>query len=150
MLISCFGHNTQSLAWALSEMITSCRGKASFTLGYVVVTLPGGSQPHVRTPGISNHRLWKKGSWANISCNLLAKSEPLATGSRQEHSLQHVPACCPVDYLGPSSKSENVCNKNLQECPGFVPRCNLRWDTDLHILSLSHLLSSLSACYFWE
>lgn len=153
IVISSFGHNTQKREPCLGPHWNN------FTLYRQGKLLPwdklwwhslGDSQPHVRRPGISNHHPWKKGSWASTSCDLLAKSDPLAAGLRQEHRLQHMAACCPVDYLGPFSKSENVSNQNLQDCPGFVPRCNLRWDTDLHNFSLSHLLSSLSACYFWE
>lgn len=124
--------------------------RQAFTLGEVMVILLGGPQPYVWTPGNSSHHPWNKGSSANISCNLLAKTGLLATGLRQEHRLQHVAACSPRGYPSPSCKSENLWNQYLQDCPGFVPTCNLRWDTDLQNLTSSHLHSSLSSCYFCE
>lgn len=142
----CFGHNRENrdLLGHSVKWFNLVQTRQAFTLGEVMVTLPGGPQPRVWTPGNSSHHLCSKGSWANVSHNLLAKNGPLAAGLRQDHSLQHAAACSPVGYPSPSCKSENVWNQYLHDCPGFVSTCNLRWDTDLQNLRSSYLLSFIT------
>lgn len=150
--MSCFGHNTQKtdLLGPQWNDFTLSRHKASFYPGISYGDTPWGisslceqtrnlQPPPMEEGFLSKHFMWPAGQEWSLGSRIKAEAQAAACGY-----------LLPCELSRSFCKSENVCNQNLQDCPGFVSRCNLRWDTDLHNFRLSYLLSSLSACYFWE